>query len=317
MGTSRLTNVDAARGPMVRALMPPLTIALSLLTAAALVLTAAAITPPPVPAAVPAAARAADAATPSAGSSDSELLHRAPLALPPTAGAFDLARLIYAPHVAGPGRRLPGPVLLVVESGALTVHVEGFGHLSRPQQPPRTVRGAILVRAGDGLTLPTATTVAVDNAGSVPAVALAASVFPAVATTRPPGRSGPARWGLDWASGATVQPLGGVGLVKPDVEPSITIALHRLSLAPVDTVPVTATGEMVLAVEAGTLELETVAGMVWRQTPSGTNDWLELGRRVTLLPADGALVHANASVTLRNAGSGPVLALVVTIEPAQ
>jgi hypothetical protein len=140
MGTSRPTNVDAARGPMVRVLMPPLTIALSLLTAAALVLTAAAITPPPVPAAVPAAARAADAATPSAGS-DSELLHRAPLALPPTAGAFDLARLIYAPHVAGPGRRLPGPVLLVVESGALTVHVEGFGHLSRPQQPPREVRG--------------------------------------------------------------------------------------------------------------------------------------------------------------------------------
>jgi hypothetical protein len=290
----------------------------ALLTAATLLLTAAAITPPPVPAAVPAPVLAADEALSRTGSSDRELLHSAPLdlpALPRSSTVVDLARLIYAPGIDDPSRPLPGPVLLVVESGALTIDVDGTGHRSRPQQAPQTVRGTILLRTGDGVTLPAATSIAMHNAGSTPAVALVARLFRAGTRAIPLAPSRPSREGLDWAPGATVLALGGAGIVDASIQ-SATIALHRLSLAPDGTVPVTASGAMVLAVEAGTPDLEAVAGLVVWQTPDGTNRWLEPPRTVMLLPTDAALLQASASVTLHNAGSGPVLALLVTVEPA-
>jgi hypothetical protein len=305
------------RQTTLRIFLPPLTITLALLTAATLVLTAAAIAPPPVPAAVPAPVLVAHPATPPTGRSVSELLLTAPLdlpALPRSATVVDLARLIYAPGIDDPSRQLPGPVLLIVESGVLTVDIDGSGLVSRPQQPAQSVRGTILLHTGDGVTLPTATAVALHNAGSAPAVALAVSLFRAGATAIPLAPSRPAREGLGWAPGATALSLGGAAILDASVQ-SVTIALHRLSLGPDDIVPLSAMAAMVLAVEAGTPDLEAVTGLVLRQTPDGTNVWLEPPRTIMLLPTDAALLQASASVILRNAGSGPVLALVVTVDP--
>jgi hypothetical protein len=72
-----------------------------------------------------------------------------------------------------------------------------------------------------------------------------------------------------------------------------------------------------LAVETGVLTLGDIHGVIWRQSPDDADTALRPDVAATLLPGDGALLPgAEASATLRNDGSGPLLALVVTITPA-
>jgi quercetin dioxygenase-like cupin family protein len=319
LARSRLPHANSAehlRQVTRRVLLPPLLISLAIVSAATLLLTAAAIAPPPVPAAVAAPPLPATAvATLRAETSITTLGQTAGVALPLTPAVVDLARLIYAPGASGPRRALPGPLLLAIESGALTVDLGGAAQRLRPDRVTTVAAGELTLRAGDGLVLPLAISAAVHNDGPVPVVALAAGVFPAGAAAWIMGRSGPARWADDWSPGATVQPLVGGWLVDPPSGPAV-IALRRLFIRPEASGPLTAKGPVVLAVEAGAPRMVAERGSVWRQPPDGPDAWLDSASEVTLLPDDGALLHEESSVTLRNEGSGPALVLVLTVEPA-
>jgi hypothetical protein len=312
---------------MDRALIPPLTIALALVTAGTLLMTAAAIVPPPLTVAITAPGLAHDAIpSPRAASADaalvgtntSTLVQTARAILPPAPTVVDLARLTYAPGMGGARRTLPGPLLLAVETGALEVQLGGPGQLVHADDPPAIVEGPFTLVAGDSLALPAATAAAFRNAGTVPAVALAAGVFPAeVAEGLVHGRdplNHPDRvgWVADGSPEASVQPLAGGWLIDTPRGP-VPLELRRMSLRPGESVPLTTSGAMALVVETGALTLVVGGGLVWLQHPDGGDAWIAPASDATLLPDDGALLQSRATATLRNAGSGPLLVLALTV----
>jgi hypothetical protein len=308
-------SAPAAHPPMVRALLPPLTIALAVVTAATLLLMAASITPPPVTSAVTAPSPPPGSDVPRSDSELALLMRAEGVSLPPTPAVVDLARLTYAPG-AGGHHALPGPLLLAVESGTLTVQLDGMGQVQRAERTSQAAPGMLVLRPGDALVLPTATGAAFANAGSQPVVALAAGVFSSGVVASRFGRVGLAHWAEDWSPGASVQPLAGGWLVDASPGPA-TITLERVSVRPGDQVPLTAPGPADLAVETGALTLEARGGLVWQQHPVGPNASVAPASAATLLPGDAALLQEEASVSLRNAGSGPLLVLMLTVEPAK
>ena len=319
LARSRLPNPDTADHKRYAArgvLLPPLLIGLAIVSAASLLLTAAAIAPPPLPAAVAGPAPPATPRdTPFARPTITILGQTAGMALPLTSSVVDLARLIYAPGAGGSRRALPGPLLLLVESGALTVDLGGAAQLINADRMTPVAAGRYTLRSGDGLALPLAISATFANDGTAPAVALAAGVFPAAGAVIVMERSGPARWASDWSPGATVDPLVG-GWVVDATPASAFIALRRLSLPVGGSAPLAVRGPAVLATEAGVLSMVALRGVVWRQPPSDPAEWIDTDRETTLTPSDGALLGDDADVTLRNAGSGPALALVLTFEQA-
>ena len=309
---------------MFRALIPPLTIALALVTAGALLLTAAAMAPPPLTSRVAPpspVASVSKAALPAASVTALVQARHAELPLPPT--VVTLARLTYAPGASGPSRALPGPFLLVVEVGSLAVQLNGTGQLLRANQAPAASTGAMTLHVGDGLVLPTVTTAAFRNDESVPVVALAAGVFPThmeqdsstpVGTS--PDRMGSARWIDDGAPRMSVQPLVG-GWVVDLAKGSAALTLRRVTLRPGDSAPLTAAGPIALAIETGALTLSAGGGLIWVQHPNGGDEWTAPASVATLLSGDGALLQTGAIATVRNDGSGPLLLLEFAVTPAE
>ena len=321
-------DAQATCQPAARVLIPPLTIIAALVTAFALLVTAATIAPPPLTGAIaprparstgampsPSEAAIANSARLAAGAT--VLVHSATIELPALPSVVALARLTYAPGAAGDDRALPGPLLLVVEAGFLTVQVTGAAQRLSADQATPTPTGELVLSAGDRLVLPAATSAAFRNMGTGPVVALAAGVFPTTAmgsalvgAGSPLGHSAPG-WVEDGSPGATVEPLAG-GWVVDLAAGSAAMDLERLSLPPGARVPLAATGAVALAVETGALTMVSGEGLIWLHHPEGGDDSLSLGTEATLLSGDGALLQA-ADVALRNAGSSPLQVLVLTV----
>jgi hypothetical protein len=303
-----------ARNQPVRTLLPPLTIALAVVTASTLLLLAAAITPPPLSEAISSPPPVpASSAVPTEGSAVTTLAQSVATALPDSPAVIDLARLTFPPRTGGDSRAFPGPLLLVVASGILTIHADAPVQLLRAGPPARAAHD-LLLRPGDGLLLPAATSAAVRNDQPVPAVVLAAGVFPAPATQSKLGQADAVSWAAVWSPGASVQPLAGGWLIGLAPGPA-TITLRRVSLPPGRSLLLPAPGPVNLAVETGALTLAVGGGLVWQQRPDGTDSSIAPASAATLLPGDAALLHDEASVTLRNDGSGPLLALVLSVTP--
>jgi hypothetical protein len=307
-------DVAPTSPPLVRILLPPLSIALALVTAGTLLLLAAAITPPPLSGAISSPPPVTATVVPPDGIEVTALVPTVDTALPTSPAVIDLARLTYAAQTSGVSHALPGPLLLVVESGALSVHADAAVPLFSAGHPTSAANDLVL-RPGDGLLLPTATAAAFRNNGTVPAVALAAGIIPASPAESKLGRVGPASWPEAWSPGASVQPLAGGWLIGVAPGPA-TIDLRRVSLPSGGTLPLTAPGPVDLAVETGALTLSARGGLVWQQPPDGPDVLIAPASAATLLPGDAALLQDEASVSLRNDGSGPVLALVLTVAPA-
>jgi serine/threonine protein kinase len=131
---------------MMRALVPPLAVALALVSSATLLFIAAAITPPPISGAeaLPdSSTTVADAWFVNPGIAS---LGQSEFAdLPPTPAVVDLARLIYAPGSGG-RHTLPGPLLLVIESGVLTVQLDDSGEVARDNSDTTKATGMFVLR---------------------------------------------------------------------------------------------------------------------------------------------------------------------------
>jgi hypothetical protein len=302
----------AAHRLLLPALLPPLTVVLMMLTAGALLLTAAVLVAPPLPAAS-ALVRPATV-VPKTDATSTILAQVAQVALPRTPAVVDLARLIYAPGAGGSHQGLLGASLLVVDAGALTVRLDGAAQLLQAEQAQPVAAGDLVLQPGDGLLLPRATAATFRNDRPVPAVALAAGVFPSGVVGRKFGRVGLARWDEVWSPGATVQPLAG-GWLGASSATTATLIVQRLTLPADTSLPLTASGPVDLAVEVGALTLEVSSGLVWRQPPAGANQSIAPASDATLLPDDAVLLQEAAKVTLRNDGRGPLMVLALSVEP--
>jgi hypothetical protein len=311
----------ARRPATLRLLLPPFAIAAALLTAGTLVLMAATIDLVPFPArvhsrlalttAVPATATfPATHVAPPEGT-DRLLLSADHLVVPPAPCGLELARLTYRPGRGGTSRTPPGPWLLVVESGVLTVHLLDPGTAGHDGDPTHIVLGDRSLHAGDGLSVPRATTIVLANDGITPVVALAAGVFSNVGRTSAPGKIEWSRWDASWSPGATVQPLGGGWLIAPAPAP-IALSLQRLSLLTGDQRPLRPPGAAILAVEMGTLTLVDDQGLIMQQSPDGPDEAVDPVRPATLLPGEGAFLQDRPEAILRNDGSASLEVVLLT-----
>jgi quercetin dioxygenase-like cupin family protein len=280
-------------------------------TALALILTAAAITPSPLPSedALPALI----APTPPAETtvSTTPLAQRKQVAIPPAPIIIGLARLTYQPGASGPTWRLPGPLLLVVESGTLAAALERPGHLVRADGRADTADGAVLLHPGDSLAVLATTPAEFHRADSTPAVVLAVGVFPAGAASP----ELPARVDRVWSPAAKVTLLAGAQeLTRTDL--SAQISLTRVVLAPGARMPLATSGTRLLAVEAGALTLRAERGLISVEHPGDSDVSLSRGVSAILLVGDGAILQHAASATLRNDGNGPLQLLVLAVDPS-
>ena len=222
-----------------------------------------------------------------------------------------LARLTYRPGAVVASRVMPGPLLLVVESGAVAAHLDTSGKPFRAACASEPASGDCLLSAGDRLLLPTSTPATFRSMGTAPAVVLAAGVFPATLASSGlerismvHGDSDSVRWKSAWSPGATVESLAG-GWAVDLTTPSAAIEIARVTLGPGEQTVVAAQGVQALAVESGTLTMSIDHGLGWLQRPEESDESLNPGATVTLLHQEGALLQAGASATLRNDGSGP------------
>jgi len=226
-----------------------------------------------------------------------ETLARLPLPDPPAEANVGLARLTFAPGAHEPEAALPGPLLLAVEAGRLTVTAFGGATSTSGAAAATAVPegGVVELGPGDGLLLPPAAHYAVRNAGTSSAVALALALVPR-------GMSLPADDAIRWLGAGSpdvvVQPLaGGVTTDLPIGAAEIT--LGRLMLHPGDAlaadVPL---APALLAVEAGVLTLAATTGAT------------------TLSAGQGTLPGFASYPNLRNAGDGPLVVLLVTYTPS-
>jgi hypothetical protein len=301
--------------PALRSLIAPVTVILTLITAVALFLAAATMAPPPLPERIAVHPGSAATASTTLDAEKTVLLRSEHDELPQAPMVMGLARLIYRAGAAGSSRALPGPLLLAVESGVLTAHVDGTGDLHRANGITEPANGDLLLRVGDGLSLPASAAASFRNDDAVPTVALAAGVFPATAELGGAGRMATTRWDDDWTPGATVQELAGGWAVDLSAGPA-TVEIARVNLRPGSDTALAAPGAAAIALDAGALTMTAGQGLVWLQHPDGSDEWLSPGAAATLLPRDGALLQSGAHATLRNDGSGPLLAVVLSIVPA-
>jgi predicted ester cyclase len=224
-------------------------------------------------------------------------LAQVPLAEAPPAPVVRLARLTFAPQVGEPETGLLGPLVIAAESGALTVRPLGPAVLARDEAAGTAVpRGeTVTLRPGDGLVLPAGTHYVVENAGSAVAVALALALLPA--GTGAVG-GGVAAWPWVGAPGIGAQLLVD-GMAAGAPSGPATVALGRLTLAPGESFAADGpVAPRLVIVEAGSLQLEAPGAPA-----------------TTLSAGNGAVIPSAFGVTLRNAGDGPLVVLLVTVTP--
>jgi mannose-6-phosphate isomerase-like protein (cupin superfamily) len=231
-----------------------------------------------------------------------------------------LARLSYAPFAQSAEHVPPGPLLLSVESGSLTVALQGRGRPAA-ERADRSGSGGTFdarsteLRAGESLVVPARTGLVVRNPGSEEAGVLAAAIVPASATSwtdaAGDGASSqpPAWWPVSSAPGSRLTPLAtsaATGLGVGEVE----VGIGRVTLAPAAHLsPVDVSAPVRLAVEEGILGLALADGPLRAET----SGWCEK----RLLTGQQWLVPAGTRPMLRNAGTDPLVVLILTLSPVK
>jgi quercetin dioxygenase-like cupin family protein/predicted ester cyclase len=228
----------------------------------------------------------------------------------------------------GPGGRLEtrsdgGIWLIQVETGPLTVSIGsdaptpalvstagGSSEATREVSPGSD----LTLAAGDVLVLPPSTRYELRGAGDEPTRALVINLDQAAPLV---GRSDPAYPETSPSETAVAidrqRLAGGTSAVLPPGR--VTVAVGRTTFAPGAGIPAHQTvGATLVYVEAGSLHLRTEAGASW--VTLGPNDASSDRAEASLVAGDGALVPPGATATLRNLGDEPLVALVVTIVPA-
>lgn len=238
-----------------------------------------------------------------------------------------LARFTFAPGAGLIGPSQPGPGLIVVESGSLTVQGNGTAGIRRAAADglagvaePIVPKTDATVSAGDALVVQHGAP-AVRNDAATPAEALglalvqssgnASATHPLMTRNGVPSVGGALALAMTTPAhhrttvlqrGLTVRPLA-TAVARELPSGPIAIDVGRVLLVPHDSVPAHhVSGLQLLVVEAGTLDLGAAG-------PNGT------GREATVHAGDTVAVRAAAIGPVRSTDARSLALLVVTIEP--
>lgn len=234
-----------------------------------------------------------------------------------------LRRVTWAPGAALAVEVNPGGWFLSVEAGTLSYSVAATPGTGVPG------RGGTLA-PGDLLAVPFGSGFAVENTGAVPARAFLVAHWPEVvrgfgrqptegelAVSRlaydlglVPGKIGPYR--LD----AGVEAERVTTMVNVDVPAAAGLTLGRMILAPGDALTVLyRAAPLVVAVEAGRLDLAVAPGRVWAMDTAGR------GRgpvdRISLAAGEGGSLTGTVDGDWRVGGGEPLVAWVLAVEPPE
>lgn len=329
-GTTRRTQASLLSSPCPqpnehvgrlapRSVIPLVTIALLLVTAGALLLGAAtlvpaprivSVTPPPV----------LDINNRSGASRDTTVIQSVEVMPPPAAEAIDLVRIIVEAGSRGVDPLEANVRFLTVESGTLTLDLDGPAHLVATGQPPIQVEGRLRLEMDDGLVWPETTAVTWSNVTRDPVVLLAVGIFPAAESYAPvgiaqdEGETPAMRWTSMIPPGSTLQPLAS-GWWDSMPAGTLDITLWRGHIPPRTETSGAVMGEVMVVIEAGTASLRIEDGSGWRPSPEQDDQPIIATRAATLLPGDGAILFTSSCVHVRNTGSSPLLLLGLTINP--
>jgi predicted ester cyclase len=226
---------------------------------------------------------------------------------------------------AGEGRHLLAAatgeltVTIVASPGESALVTTGIGG-----EPTPVVPGTALTLAlGATLTVSGATSYVIANDADGEAAAVAVDVLPPgggeLDTVRyspiyaPPAIAADATGVTVFPGGVTMRPLARSRMLFLPADPA-DLALARVTLAPAEALPPKRpAGPVLVAVEAGKLDVDTGPGRAWvRRGASGASNE---AASPSLEAGDGAFVPAGTDLGLGNYTTGLVNALVVTIMP--
>jgi quercetin dioxygenase-like cupin family protein len=270
------------------------------------------------------------------GVTSTPLLRAAGIALPPPPGILALARFVFAPGTSFPDLEVPGPELIVVEAGTVTVQVPGedmdddeaeeLAAWVTPATPGASrveiVEKGLAVfklHVGDQLAIPPDTKHLIENDEAEPATYLAVALtppapsgggplWPPAGVTPDELPSGINLTSLDLGYRAVTELPGGRGVVTLDrivYEPAVGLT-DRLSAGP-----------QLWFVETGNLSLSTTGGKIEVARP--TRDAALVSplatptEDVTLKAGDAVLIHPGTVSSVSNTGSTPLTLLVLTV----
>lgn len=249
-------------------------------------------------------------------------------AIPPSPAVPTLARFAFEPGARMADVGVPGPLMIVQETGAVAVEVRGETENAEeaaeaeeklvpatpgPPQMATPVVGQFTytLHPGDRLLVPADTPHSISNAGETEARFLAATVTPplqAGGPPWPPAGSGPAQL----PDGVMIELLGTGPAAGAEVPPApAEMRLDRVRLAPGQAqADLESTAVALWYVEEGTLGLSVSQGEVTTGNPATA---IPTGREVTVEAGNAAFLPLGAAASIRNAGSAPAVALVLSI----
>ncbi len=260
-------------------------------------------------------------ATPTAPPLVGDVLLRTTLAdgLPAAPSLVRLLRITLAPGAAVPMHSHPGPEMNVVESGTLTIEVDGEAILTRagaaagPEATPPAAGQAFEMGAGDQITFLEGTPFSLRNEGDEPVVLLSTVVL-AAGDPRPTG--------LIWRDGTpTPDALEGVAfhVLGDGAAPTMpggpaTVTLERVDLDAGEPIPA-ASGPVLLSVVNGGVEFVVRGGSVQvsRTAAPGPQMDAALGVEYRLQPGDALYAPAGLSETPRPQAAGPLTLLRLSL----
>jgi quercetin dioxygenase-like cupin family protein len=261
--------------------------------------------------------------------------------LPPGPTTMAMARFTMDPGAKLEDFGVPGPEIIVVESGTITVGVRGETEDEEDIQamldllkrstpdaaPPATPSGDLFsytMTAGDRLVVPPDMPQNVRNMGTGPATFVAAAVTP-VAPRQQDQPWPPA--GVSQrvpTTGTTIQPMS----VGYDVSALLgtnaaILSIERMTFASGATYSITDNHTpQVWYIEQGSMQFSGADSEVWYSKPASAWHGETAGTPTPvtgafLVAGDSVQLDARATLTFSSAGSGPVIATVFSVSTEQ
>jgi hypothetical protein len=213
--------------------------------------------------------------------------------------------------------------VLWLEQGTIVLSVDRISKGSIPLvRASGSVRGGVAVvtegaevsvAAGDLVALPNSAAYELRNDGPVTATAIVAAAYTPDAPHRTTPRLDPAYQvpGTPWTSGVAERTLATGSTTAMPQEPA-SARFGRITLVSGGRLPeFTAPGPLLLAVESGTVDVETAEGSAWvRDGAEGTT---RTATSASLDAGDGAFVPPGAMVSFANLGDAPAGVLLVSL----
>jgi mannose-6-phosphate isomerase-like protein (cupin superfamily) len=245
----------------------------------------------------------------------------------PVAPAFvRLLRITLEPEASSPLHTHPGPEIVVVEQGTLTVQVGGAADLTIAGNRPDVgtpVSGELApvdsefeMTAGDQLVYLPQTSMTFRNAGSEPVTLLTVVLLPA-GHQHPPGvtyiNGQPA---AEAFTGVTPQILGD-GVASSMPANGIRVIVDELAIEEGASIPATS-NQTLLSLQQGGLDFTVVGGKVQvsRGATPGPQPDSAPGTETNLAANDAIYVPLGMNEAPRPEDDGPISFLRLTIEPA-